>query len=338
MNQSNKHEGNFTISRTRELHKLLAEEGADHSRNISFVHLVNPVEKPPEHELSRAQAVTYKSMRSAASFAMAQDPFLQVQLAATAFPEDAPAHPEGFIVLPPLERASEDVASFRVPRRLPLLHEVLEKGAACCEAADLPGDTYLVFTNIDIGVMPHFYAYCAWLVRHDFDTVIINRRTIADFYPQSESDWPAMLSDFGGNHPGLDCFVIKASILKKLSSFQSIIGMGYVMRALLYDLVANSSRATIILDAHATFHVGDAMDWVSEKFNDYREFNKAECLKTIAALIAQSPALEARLANVACLISDIFWMPAGTLNLTFQDRNPTVLIGLKRFAKTLLRR
>ena len=43
---------------------------------------------------------------------------------------------------------------------------------------DAPDEVFLVYTNADICLMPHFYTSLAGLAAQGFDAMTINRRTI----------------------------------------------------------------------------------------------------------------------------------------------------------------
>src|SRR5690606_12448768 len=149
------------------------------------------------------------------------DPSIAIDLVSAALPEDAPATPEGFIQLPHLERDSTHLRDFRVPRRLPLTLDVIARAREFADADSRAGTSpTIVFTNVDIAVLPHFYTYAAWLVRHEHDVAIINRRGIVDFNDGAE-DMPAMMSDYGLIHPGLDCFIFDAAIVDRFVPFNS---------------------------------------------------------------------------------------------------------------------
>lgn len=301
----------------------------DHLRPVHLVHLINPVAAPDGHPLARAQAVTYESMRRAAACAADLDLNIRVDLVAAPLPEDTEAVPHGFIRLPALAKTSADVGTFQVERRLPLLCEVITRGHSFATSTAADAAAHLIFTNVDIGLLPHFYTYVAWLIRSGHDVAIINRRSVTDSYGGPE-DLPAMLSDFGHIHPGLDCFIFEARMAEQFVPFNTIIGMAHVMRPLFFNLMAFARDPVVLTDAHATFHLGDDSDWGAPKYADYDRFNRSECLKVIAALCALDPKLESRLTAFVNATEEHKWIPEGILGVRKIKRSPPFSVRIRR--------
>jgi hypothetical protein len=309
----------FNITRVKELHALNVGQASNSTRPVRFIHLMNPVLKEPDHELMRAQNITLASMRLAAKIAEISDPEIAVEMVATALPEDVDAIPDDFTRLDDLTQTSEDIEGFNIKRRLPLLYEILSRGRDAALASKDIENTYMIFTNVDIGVTNHFYSYCAWLVRHDYDFAVINRRSIEDHY-KSVEDLPAMMSDFGTIHPGKDCFIIKADLLNYLIPTKSIVGMSAVMRSLYYNMMAYAKKAVLIRDAHATFHVGIDSDWMGKKYKDYTTFNKKECVEMVSRLEQSDPKTKERLEHFVRAAGVVGHFPPGMLGITAEEK------------------
>ncbi|MGC2718755.1 MAG: hypothetical protein WA209_04150 [Candidatus Acidiferrales bacterium] len=301
-------------STTEALHKRHAGKARDYAVPINLVHLINPVNAPAGHDLARAQAFTYESMRRAAAFAKEMDPSIRIDFVAAPLPEDVAAIPEGAIPLPELTRVSSEIGRFEVVRRLPLLMDIIKRGREYVSSIEASPAPRLIFTNVDIGVLPHFYCYAAWLIRCGHDVAIINRRSVADCYGGPQ-DLPAILSDFGHKHPGLDCFIFDSGIVDHFVPFNSIIGMAHVMRPLFFNLMAFACNPVVLTDAHATFHIGFDSEWLSGKYADYDRFNRGECLKVIEALCAHDKSIEARLAAFVNSTDEHKWIPEGVLGV-----------------------
>ena len=71
-----------------------------------------------------------------------------------------------------LDRSILDIDSFNVQKKLPLLYDILDRA---CKATDAE---YIVYTNMDIILMPQFYLAVDSYIRNGFDAMVINRRDI----------------------------------------------------------------------------------------------------------------------------------------------------------------
>jgi hypothetical protein len=140
----------------------------------TFAHIVNPVVVQPTSDLFLAQPITFETMRVARDFAR---PRVAVQLLTTQYPEDRSLVPADFTMTPDLERSVLDCASFGRQRKLPLIGDIVSR---MYEAA--PDAEYLVYTNNDIALMPHFYATVDALIDSGYDALVINRVVVTDDY------------------------------------------------------------------------------------------------------------------------------------------------------------
>ncbi|MEQ9643330.1 MAG: hypothetical protein RIM84_25140 [Alphaproteobacteria bacterium] len=297
------------------LHARHAGAAKPLDRDVHLVHVVNPVDAPGESGLAKAQAATFESMRRAAAYSSLTDPQTRISLTATPMPEDTNAVPSDFIRLPDLDDVSSAHGNFDIERRLPILSEIVSRGVDYAQSDDRRSPNFIVLTNTDIGLMPHFYTYASWLIRCGHDVAIINRRGVVDSY-QIPSDMPAILSDFGYVHPGLDCFIFDVRLVASFASSHSIIGMGFVMRSLLFNLIAHADNPVILTDAHATFHLGFDEAWRANKYHDYEHHNRNECIKVIEELSRRSPELEERLTRFAAATDEHRWLPEGLLGVS----------------------
>ena len=170
---------------------------------MTIAHIINPVNVPESSDLFVAQPITFESMRRAADFAKGE---IEVSLYAVCYEEDAEIVPAYFKTLPNLERSVLDIASFSRSRKLPLIADILER------AKSIHAD-YLVYTNVDIALMPHFYSAVADYINRGFDAIAINRKTISTDY-SSVNELPQMYAQKGSKHEGIDTFVFKKEWLQ----------------------------------------------------------------------------------------------------------------------------
>lgn len=238
-----------------------------------LAHIINPVAACEKSELSFAQPITFESMRIARQFARE---LVDVQLFSAHFPEDRSVVPADFVHTAELERSVLDFGSFHRPRKLPLIADILDR---LYQAADAE---YLIYTNVDIGLQPHFYLAVNRLIDQGFDAFVVNRRTVAGHYRQV-SELPLIYADIGKKHEGYDCFVFKRAAYPAYRLGAICLGIPRVGRALLWNLYAHARCFREFRRLHLTFHIGPGNDgaWQGAALADYREHNIREALKVL---------------------------------------------------------
>lgn len=264
-------------------------------RPVRFVHFLNPFPSPEGSSNDRVQAVSYESMRRARAFQSE----IPIHLAAVVAPDDQECVPGGFELAGVLERNVLDVSAFAHSVPLPLVYDILEAGCGYArklakEHGDDPDYVYVVFTNVDIALMPHFYGVVADLIGRGYDTLTIFRRTIAPFDPDL-SLLAQMYADYGETHKGFDCFVFPLGQLDRHIRSDACIGQGFVMRNVLYNLVANARRMAIVRKAHLTFHLGNDQNWRDPRFADYHRFNGLQAKHVLTSLMKRDPSTARKL-------------------------------------------
>ncbi len=264
-------------------------------RPARIVHVVNPFRSTGGDCDDRTQALTYETMRRARAFASD----MPVALAAVVGEAERDCVPEGFDLAGTLARTVDQIADFEHPKPLPLLFDILNPAARL--AADLarrhgdaPEDVYLVYTNADICLMPHFYTTVAALIAHGFEALTINRRTIPP-YDRSFANLDKMYGEFGKSHLGYDCLVFCLAHFERYVTSDACIGRDFVARSLLYNMIANATHTAMLRQAHLTFHVGDEREWTDPKLKDYREFNVKQAINVLVTLAKRDPATESKL-------------------------------------------
>jgi hypothetical protein len=186
--------------------------------------------------------------------------------------------------------------------KLPLVHDIISRGGQVAAA-----DDWLIFTNVDITPLPHFYLFLAELLRRGVDGLVVNRRTISKSYADVKQ-LPLAFSELGETHPGLDCFVFPRSRLASLPLTDSIVGIPRVMLPLAFWLIATSERPVFAVDAHATAHIGNDRPWLTGELDDYREHNLREARTALAAL-REDPVHKERLERFAAQNPDAWFVP-----------------------------
>ena len=234
---------------------------------VKLAHIVNPVRVGEESDLFFAQPVTFKTMAVARDFA--KDFGVEVELFSAQYPEDRSMIPDTFIKTPDLGRSVLDFGEFKKPRKLPLIKDILDRLYQNTDA------DYLIYTNVDIALMPNFYVTVNQLIEQGYDAFFINRRTISKEYSRVE-EFPLMYSEAGEKHPGYDCFVFNRAVYPKYDFGKACIGSGAIGKAILINLICYSKKLGEFRDQHLTFHIGNDRNWKQDQYQDYKLFNVKE--------------------------------------------------------------
>jgi hypothetical protein len=237
-----------------------------------FAHLVNIAHFPYANELSKAQPLTLQSMLAAKKYSANLD----IELLSAQVAEDRQLVPEGFTATPDLTRSVVDVASFRGKKRpLPLLSDLFEHLFTHSTAQ------YLIYTNVDILVLPFFYDAVDTLIRQGHDALIINRRRIPSHNFQNVT-LPLAYAEVGLSHPGFDCFVFHRDIYPHMVFANSPIGLQFTGIVPAYNLICFADKPRLFEDLHITTHLG--LDVMTLRDSEYYEFSRQEFGKVLNAL------------------------------------------------------
>lgn len=266
---------------------------------LLFSHIVNPVPADPSTHLGMVQPVTFESMRRAASFA--RDSNIDVDLYSTGYDAEGELAGEGFTVTRALDRSLLDFIKPQRPRPLPLLHDIIDRLYET--SRDDVDQHYLVYTNVDIGLMPNFYAALPQLLGQAAKSLVINRRTIAA-EPFDPAALPLIYAQVGEPHPGFDCFVFPRTAWPNFHLEHVVIGIPLVGQTLLANLENACAPVELLKESHLTFHLGDDQTWRNPDFEDCRRFNAEQAQAGIEKVLQhpgapqQAPFSQATLAEV----------------------------------------
>lgn len=246
---------------------------------LYLAHLVNPVKSPVYSELSHAQPITFETMRIAREKA---SPAIKVILLSAQYPEDYAIIPDYFTKTPDLERSANDFGTFTHPKKLPLLKDLLDR---LYEASEAP---YLIYTNVDIALQPHFYLEVANRIRSGLDAFIINRRRIPAHFSTPE-ELPHMYTHPGTAHPGFDCFIFHRSLYPKFQLEKVCIGIPFVEMTLSQNLFCYAKHFQLFDRDLLTFHIG--MEVFKKRDKEYLQYNRKEFWRAVEKMW---PALDSR--------------------------------------------
>jgi hypothetical protein len=234
---------------------------------LKIAHIVNPVIKDDSSDLAVAQPITFATIKIAENYARKNN--IKIELYSAQFSEDSPIIPEYFSKTSSLNCSITDLKNFQKNRKLPLLKDILDR---LYEASN---SDCLIYSNIDIALMPSFYVSVAKIIEQGYDAFIINRRTISDRY-KTVNQIPLMYSELGEPHPGYDCFIFSKNAYSKYQLNHVFLGVPPVGTALAINLICNATKFEEFKDLHLTFHLGDNGSWQRDDCREYLNFNQEE--------------------------------------------------------------
>jgi hypothetical protein len=246
---------------------------------IKLAHIINPVAVSPSSNLFVAQPITFETMRIARAFAQGT---VNVELFSAQYAEDRSIIPDNFQITPDLDRSILDVGVFQKSRKLPLIKDILDRLYAATDAE------YLIYSNVDIAVMPSFYGTIASLIQQGYDALIINRRNIPETY-QFLQEIPLMYAEVGSNHGGHDCFVFRREVYPKYDLGLGCIGAQRIGKILLFNLIVHAQKFYEFRDFHLTFHIGNDRVWKAPELTDYYDHNEGELSRIFKHYAASHP-------------------------------------------------
>ncbi len=258
---------------------------------LKIAHIINPVIVEVESDLYYAQPIVFQSLINAKEFAKEN---VKVTLLSVQFEEDIKLVPNWIQCTSNLERSVLDIKTFHKSKKLPLIGDVLDKLIRA-----QPNAHYYIYSNVDIGLKPHFYLFITRLIQNGVDAIAINRNDIPDHY-KSIDELPEIYSEIGKPHKGIDCFVFSAKHARKYDFQQSIIGSGPVGLCFIANMIIYSQNFKWLENKDLTLHIGDNMVWKKPQLNDYVEFNFLELSRIVDTQI-KNPILKNQPAKLQVL-------------------------------------
>ena len=209
----------------------------------NITHIINTIHPEENAELYKRQSLTIESMRLAKKFCTQN-----ISLAAIQYAKIDDGLPQEFDLLPPLKRSVQDFVP-DTSRKLPLIQEVLSRAEENVE-----GD-FLVYTNLDIILTPHFYSSVVYYLNQGHDALVINRQRVSQALENIE-DLPAVFAEKGMIHPGFDCFVFKRDLLEKIDMGNICLGIPFIGVGLAHWVFSLSKNPLFLGNSDMTRHVG----------------------------------------------------------------------------------
>lgn len=171
------------------------------------------------------------------------------EVLALTFPEDDETVPAGIRIAHLPEHSIRELLPEAAAPKLPLLADILQTAYAASDAE------YLVYTNADIAVQPHFYRFVLDELAKGYDALIINRRRLpaGNFTP---ADLDTLYALKGKPHPGFDCFVFRRELVPQMTLGTVCVGIPFVETTLAHNLFALCDHPRLYDREFLTFHLG----------------------------------------------------------------------------------
>jgi len=239
----------------------------------TFAHIINLFEADPSSDLKLAQEVTVTSMLRAKNAAVNSE---SIELLSAQSPEYVRVIPAGFRATNNLTRDVSQIDRFKNPLALPILKDLLDR------LYDESTADYLIFSNVDIAVQPHFYNQIRSFINDGHDAFIINRRRITDKF-SSVDQLDEMLVETGKKHPGFDCFVFHRDLYPKFSLAEVCTGVPFIGITLAQNLFCFAENPKVFTDEHITFHLG--MELFKKRApKEYFNYNRRQFWKAMSEI------------------------------------------------------
>lgn len=234
---------------------------------MKIAHIINVVEIKGVHESSYlhvAQPVTVDSMVSAKNHTKSD---IEVQLFATKHQNEKVNLPSEFTWAKDLSRYCYDVFdTLPKSKNFPLIGDILNNLYNSSNA------DFFIYTNVDIGLFPHFYDFIKGSIDSGLDAFTINRVTMPKkirsrgLIPKTTigaENYNLVFSEIGDSHRGFDCFVFRREYLSRLSLGNIFIGAPPIGTLFKDELSRISSRMRCFESSvRVTFHLGNDRDWL----------------------------------------------------------------------------
>lgn len=240
---------------------------------LRITHIVNPVTAKEGSELSIAQPITFETLLRAKREV---ESIAEINLFTIQFTEDEDIAPAEFKRLPNLTRSIVDLGVFQSRRKLPVFSDILHAAFIAKES------DYIIYTNVDIAVMPSFYRMIVKFASKGYDAFAINRRRISSRFSRID-ELDEMYAEVGFMHTGYDTIVFRHNLFPQFILGNACIGIPFFDTILMYNLYAFAPNFRLLTNKHLTFHIGIEL---VKKWGDKEQYkhNRAEYLNVLQQL------------------------------------------------------
>ena len=240
--------------------------------SMKIAHIIHPAIVSEESDLYQAQPMVFQSIQEAKKYAQGK---VDIELYATKYADEDNIIPKeyDFHFTKDLDRHVAQIKEFQQPRKLAILSDILQRLYESSQA------DYLIYSNVDIVLRPHFYTSVQFLIEQGHDACSISRRTVPEF---PNLDMLYMLE--GSSHGGLDCFVFKRELYPLMQFNDICIGAKWIDQSMQINFACHAKNYIEIRDMLLTLHLGDDKAWMQEQFSDYSDHNGEELASILQSL------------------------------------------------------
>lgn len=262
----------------------------------TIAHIINIFQPSETSDLKLAQEVTIASMiRSRYS---SKDP-RSISLLSAQSEADRHMVPKEFQATTDLDRDVTNMCDFDRKMHLPILSDILDRAYQESDAE------YIIYSNVDIGVQPHFYDSVNQFINDGHDAFMINRRRIPEKF-SSVGELDHMLNEKGKKHPGFDCFVFKRELYPKFSLEGVCIGVPFIEITLSQNLFCFGQNPKVFTEEYLTFHIGMEI-FKGRAPKEYLSYNGSEFWKAMQEIWPQLDSRKWTYGNLWFPIRIIYW-------------------------------
>jgi hypothetical protein len=230
---------------------------------MRIAHFINPVKVEEDSDFYKIQQKTFESLQIAQNYPSSD---IEIDLFHVNFGEDDYIVPSGFIKLGQLRRSIGEVNPKLTTRKLPIFQDILEEVKIIANQYDL-----LIYTNMDIVVLPFFYEVIQQYHLQGHDAICVNRRRVT-FNLLDDESLSNAYAELGRSHPGFDCFAFSPELLLKFDFKEICLGISFFEVAFVHQIAAYAKKPIWLLDKHLTIHFG--LEVLVNRDNDYYRHNR----------------------------------------------------------------
>lgn len=230
---------------------------------MRIAHFINPVKVKEDSDFYKIQQKTFESLQIAQSYPSLD---IEIDLFHVNFEEDDYIVPSGFIKLGQLQRSIGEVNPKLATRKLPIFQDILKEVKVIASQYDL-----LIYTNMDIVVLPFFYEVIQQYYLKGHDAICVNRRRVT-FSLLEDKSLSNAFAQLGRSHPGFDCFAFTPELLLKFDFKEICLGISFFEVAFIHQIAAYAKKPTWVLDKHLTIHFG--LEVLANRDNAFYRHNR----------------------------------------------------------------
>lgn len=226
---------------------------------MKIAHVINIFGAKQGSDSDRVREITLETMRRAS---IAASGAVEVELISAQYAEDRQAVPDFVHKTGNLTRSIQDDVECDDKRKLPYIHEIIEKA---CETSDAE---FIVYTNLDISLYPSFYLFLEKQIASGIDALAINRAQIPRHIGKKDTLHDRSIEELyhirnRSPHHGIDCVMFRREAFRDFRKADICIGYPPVGQYLLENVEKTARQFKWFPDAQETFHIGIDADETS---------------------------------------------------------------------------